>query len=118
MGFGEGSGRRLGQQEGCQRSKAMRQELVGISKISLALLEVLVTGTVTRGDNEDTPQQVNLIYLAELIARLGSPAGLTLFAALAIRSFIQLEKKYISASFLSRRQENSSGNFEENAVLV
>ncbi|THH32252.1 hypothetical protein EUX98_g1955 [Antrodiella citrinella] len=43
-----------------------------------------------RGDTENTPLQLKLNYLAELIAKLGSAAGAILFAALMIRYFVQL----------------------------
>ncbi|KAI0077064.1 calcium-translocating P-type ATPase [Panus rudis PR-1116 ss-1] len=46
-----------------------------------------------RGDNENTPLQTKLNYLAELIAKLGSAAGLILFTALMIRFFVQLGTK-------------------------
>lgn len=43
-----------------------------------------------RGDTPATPLQLKLNALAELIAKLGSLAGLLLFAALMIRFFVQL----------------------------
>ncbi|EPT01645.1 hypothetical protein FOMPIDRAFT_1023144, partial [Fomitopsis schrenkii] len=43
-----------------------------------------------RGETEDTPLQLKLNNLAELIATLGSIAGLALFVALMIRFFVQL----------------------------
>ena len=43
-----------------------------------------------RGDTENTPLQLKLNDLAELIAKLGSAAGLLLFTALMIRFFVQL----------------------------
>ena len=43
-----------------------------------------------RGDTENTPLQLKLNALAELIAKLGSAAGLILFTALMIRFFVQL----------------------------
>lgn len=43
-----------------------------------------------RGDGEETPLQLKLNALAELIAKLGSAAGLLLFSALMIRFFVQL----------------------------
>ncbi|KAK7690441.1 hypothetical protein QCA50_005539 [Cerrena zonata] len=43
-----------------------------------------------RGDGENTPLQLKLNALAELIAKLGSLAGLILFSALMIRFFVQL----------------------------
>lgn len=45
-----------------------------------------------RGDTENTPLQLKLNDLAELIAKLGSAAGLILFIALMIRFFVQLGK--------------------------
>ncbi|PPR03673.1 hypothetical protein CVT24_007794 [Panaeolus cyanescens] len=43
-----------------------------------------------RGDTENTPLQLKLNNLAELIAKIGSAAGLLLFTALMIRFFVQL----------------------------
>lgn len=43
-----------------------------------------------RGDTENTPLQIKLNALAELIAKLGSAAGLLLFSALLIRFFVEL----------------------------
>ncbi|KAG7444251.1 calcium-translocating P-type ATPase [Guyanagaster necrorhizus] len=43
-----------------------------------------------RGGGENTPLQLKLNFLAELIAKLGSLAGLILFSALMIRFFVQL----------------------------
>ncbi|KAF5371839.1 hypothetical protein D9615_009535 [Tricholomella constricta] len=43
-----------------------------------------------RGDAENTPLQLKLNALAELIAKIGSAAGLLLFSALMIRFFVQL----------------------------
>ena len=43
-----------------------------------------------RGDPDPTPLQEKLNDLAELIAKIGGIAGLTLFAALMIRFFVQL----------------------------
>ncbi|KAF7327877.1 Calcium-transporting ATPase [Mycena kentingensis (nom. inval.)] len=43
-----------------------------------------------RGDPDNTPLQLKLNALAELIAKLGSAAGLVLFVALLIRYFVQL----------------------------
>ncbi|KAJ7931426.1 Ca-transporting ATPase [Mycena leptocephala] len=45
-----------------------------------------------RGDAANTPLQLKLNALAELIATLGSAAGLILFTALLIRFFVQLGK--------------------------
>ncbi|GAA5987579.1 hypothetical protein JCM10908_002015 [Rhodotorula pacifica] len=44
-----------------------------------------------QGDTESTPLQLKLNALAELIAKLGSSAGLLLFTALMIRFFVQLK---------------------------
>jgi P-type Ca2+ transporter type 2C len=46
-----------------------------------------------RGDTENTPLQLKLNRLAELIAQIGSAAGLLLFVALLIRFFVQLARK-------------------------
>ncbi|KAH9945065.1 calcium-translocating P-type ATPase [Epithele typhae] len=43
-----------------------------------------------RGDTDNTPLQLKLNNLAELIAKLGSAAGLVLFISLMIRFFVQL----------------------------
>ncbi|KAL7420199.1 plasma membrane calcium [Cryptotrichosporon argae] len=43
-----------------------------------------------RGGSEETPLQVKLNYLAELIAKAGAGSGLILFTALMIRFFVQL----------------------------
>lgn len=45
-----------------------------------------------QGDAQDTPLQIKLNHLAELIAKLGSLAGLILFAALMIRFFVGLKE--------------------------
>lgn len=45
---------------------------------------------VLQGETEDTPFQSKLNDLAELIAKLGSLAGLILYTALLIRFFVQL----------------------------
>lgn len=44
-----------------------------------------------KGDSENTPLQLKLNELAELIAKLGSAAGLLLFAVLMIKFFVQLK---------------------------
>ncbi|WVQ83119.1 calcium-translocating P-type ATPase, PMCA-type [Cryptococcus sp. DSM 104549] len=44
-----------------------------------------------RGDAEETPLQLKLNALAELIAKLGALSGILLFAALMIRFFVQLK---------------------------
>ncbi|KAJ7104244.1 calcium-transporting ATPase [Mycena belliarum] len=43
-----------------------------------------------RGDPDNTPLQIKLNALAELIAKIGSAAGLILFISLLIRFFVQL----------------------------
>lgn len=43
-----------------------------------------------RGDSENTPLQLKLNNLAELIAKIGSACGAALFVALMIRFFVQL----------------------------
>jgi Ca2+-transporting ATPase len=43
-----------------------------------------------RTDTENTPLQIKLNILAELIAKLGSVGGLTLFVALMIEYFVAL----------------------------
>ncbi|KAG6329880.1 hypothetical protein ID866_9209 [Astraeus odoratus] len=43
-----------------------------------------------RTDTENTPLQLKLNVLAELIAKIGSVAGIVLFSALMIRFFVQL----------------------------
>lgn len=48
----------------------------------MLLLTVWVR-TALRGDTEETPLQLKLNSLAELIAKLGSAAGLILFSALS-----------------------------------
>ncbi|EDR08465.1 Ca-transporting ATPase [Laccaria bicolor S238N-H82] len=45
-----------------------------------------------RGDAENTPLQIKLNYLAELIAKIGSVAGLLLFISLMIRFIVQVAK--------------------------
>lgn len=44
-----------------------------------------------RGDADETPLQIKLNHLAELIAKLGGASGLLLFCALMIRFFVQLK---------------------------
>ncbi len=58
--------------------------------LSVSLFFVSHICTALRGDAENTPLQLNLNALAELIAKLGSAAGLILFVALLIRFFVQL----------------------------
>jgi P-type Ca2+ transporter type 2C len=43
-----------------------------------------------RGDTEETPLQGKLNRVAELIAKIGSAAGVLLFTALMIRFFVEL----------------------------
>jgi Ca2+-transporting ATPase len=43
-----------------------------------------------RGESENTPLQIKLNHLAEVIAKIGSAAGLMLFTALMIKFFVQL----------------------------
>jgi hypothetical protein len=45
-----------------------------------------------RGDAENTPLQLKLNKLAELIAKAGAGAGLLLFVALMIRFFVGLSQ--------------------------
>jgi len=45
-----------------------------------------------RGDTENTPLQLKLNRLAELIAKIGATCGLVMFTALLIRFFVQLGK--------------------------
>jgi len=66
-------------------------------RIMMGALQYLVSGScyqndiiALRGDAENTPLQVKLNNLAELIAKIGSLAGLLLFMALMIRFFVQL----------------------------
>mgnify|MGYP001605124309 FL=1 len=47
--------------------------------------------TALQGDAEETPLQLKLNALAELIAKLGSIAGLLLFGSLMIRFFVELK---------------------------
>jgi hypothetical protein len=60
-----------------------------ITKSQLELI-FLVTCKALRGDTENTPLQVKLNNLAEIIAKLGSAAGLILFTALMIRFLVSL----------------------------
>ncbi|KAJ7034956.1 Ca-transporting ATPase [Mycena alexandri] len=46
-----------------------------------------------QGDSDNTPLQLKLNALAEIIAKLGSAAGLILFMALLIRFFVQLSTR-------------------------
>ncbi|ORY32630.1 hypothetical protein BCR39DRAFT_464417 [Naematelia encephala] len=46
-----------------------------------------------RGDAEETPLQLKLNDLAELIAKAGAGSGLVLFTALMIRFFVQLKQE-------------------------
>jgi Ca2+-transporting ATPase len=68
------------------------QEGVG-SYVVVAVGETSFNGRIMmmlRGDPENTPLQLKLNNLAELIAKIGSAAGLLLFIALMIRFFVQL----------------------------
>ena len=67
----------------------MMGELYASSKVTPGV-HFLVTCTALRGDTENTPLQIKLNNLAELIAKVGSAAGLALFTALMIRFFVQL----------------------------
>ena len=62
--------------------------------MSCTLITKLITGAhfslALRGDTENTPLQIKLNNLAEVIAKLGSAAGLILFTALMIRFFVSL----------------------------
>jgi Ca2+-transporting ATPase len=67
--------------------------MMGASKLMYGSIVKLIIGatfTALRGDTENTPLQLKLNALAELIAKLGSVAGLGLFVALMIRFFVQL----------------------------
>ena len=46
--------------------------------------------TALQGSNDETPLQLKLNRLAEVIAKLGSLAGLILFGSCMIRFFVQL----------------------------
>lgn len=61
--------------------------------------------TALQGDTEITPLQLKLNRLAELIAKLGSAAGLLLFTCLMIRFFVQL------ASNPNRTPQQKAQNF-------
>lgn len=52
--------------------------------------------TALRTDTENTPLQVKLNNLAELIAKIGSVAGLVLFVSLMIKFFVSLGRSYSS----------------------
>lgn len=56
------------------------------------LLTRLLASTALQGDTEDTPLQLKLNHLAELIAKAGSAAGLILFGSLMIRFFVNLAR--------------------------
>lgn len=70
-----------------------------------------------RGDAENTPLQLKLNIVAELIAKLGSIAGLILFAALMIRFFVQLGKgvpvRFVQS--VNHFSQHSDGNFSRTA---
>ena len=61
-----------------------------MGKTSPTILSNFSSCVALRGDAENTPLQLKLNDLAELIAKIGSVAGLTLFTALMIRFFVQL----------------------------
>lgn len=56
----------------------------------LAQSALLSSPTALRGDAENTPLQIKLNNLAELIAKIGSVAGLLLFVSLMIRFIVQV----------------------------
>ncbi|KAF8896568.1 calcium-transporting ATPase [Infundibulicybe gibba] len=60
------------------------------SKVLEGVGRYVVVAVALRGDAENTPLQLKLNALAELIAKIGSVAGLLLFSALLIRFFVQL----------------------------
>lgn len=66
-------------------------------------MAILNIRSALRGETENTPLQLKLNNLAELIAKIGSAAGLALFTALLIRFFVQLGKgepvRYVTAIF-------------------
>ena len=61
-----------------------------LSSSSESLMLSFPSHAALQGDSEDTPLQLKLNALAELIAWLGSAAGLLLFVALMIRFFVGL----------------------------
>ncbi|KAG8943159.1 hypothetical protein FRC03_002640, partial [Tulasnella sp. 419] len=65
-----------------------------------------------RGDTENTPLQIKLNALAELIAKLGSLAGLILFSALMIRFFVNLKEKP------NRTSNEKAMNFVEILIIA
>jgi len=75
-----------------------------------------------RGDTENTPLQLKLNDLAELIAKIGSIAGLALFTALMIRFFVQLgtgsPARYVgsSVSIFDPRTKFHFSNANENGI--
>lgn len=75
-----------------------------------------------RGDAENTPLQLKLNDLAELIAKIGSIAGLTLFSALMIRFFVQLGEHdpprsvSISCSVLQNNLTLGSSNANQSGI--
>ncbi|KAG5642715.1 hypothetical protein DXG03_002291 [Asterophora parasitica] len=65
-----------------------------------------------RTDSENTPLQLKLNALAELIAKIGSAAGLLLFVALLIRFFVQL------GSNVPARTANQKGIAFVNILII
>jgi Ca2+-transporting ATPase len=66
--------------------KIMMCKSLPSARVEVRLMDVVAL----RGDAETTPLQLKLNALAELIAKLGSAAGLILFSCLMIRFFVQL----------------------------
>jgi len=65
--------------------------MMGESELSHIPLCFKLISTAMRGDAEETPLQLKLNNLAELIAKAGGLSGLLLFIALMIRFFVQLK---------------------------
>ena len=72
--------------------RIMMGMLRGNSSFCLSTLNTHHPFLALRGDPDPTPLQEKLNDLAELIAKIGGIAGLTLFTALMIRFFVQLGK--------------------------
>lgn len=69
--------------------------MMGMGRSSLSSCvprSILFSPTALRGDSENTPLQIKLNNLAELIAKIGSVAGLLLFISLMIRFIVQIAK--------------------------
>ncbi|GAA5933412.1 calcium-transporting ATPase PMC1 [Sporobolomyces koalae] len=90
-------------QAGGEAMKKVDPFLISGSKVLEGVGKYVVTGVgrnsfhgrimmSLQGDAQDTPLQIKLNHLAELIAKLGSAAGLVLFAALMIRFFVGLKQ--------------------------